>query len=62
VTSSRSFIPQQNSVFIILLGHSICFGCQAHPSSGVHKTVTTASDTVHPPPSNVAKLCHVGGR
>jgi len=22
-------------------------GCQPHPSSGVHKTVTTASDTVH---------------
>ena len=25
--------------------HSTCFGCQPHPSSGVHKTVTTASGT-----------------
>jgi len=33
-----------------------------HPSSGVHKTVTTASDTVQLPPSKVANLCHVGGR
>ena len=33
-----------------------------HPSSGVHKTVTTPSDTVQLPPSNVANLCHVGGR
>jgi len=33
-----------------------------HPSSGVHKTVTTASGTVQLPPSNVAKLGHVGGR
>ena len=35
----------QNSLFIILQVHSTCFGCQPHPSSGVHKTVTTASDT-----------------
>ena len=27
--------------------HSTCFGCQPHPSSGVHKTVTTASGTGH---------------
>jgi len=33
----------QSSLFIILQVHSICFGCQSHPSSGVHKTVTTAS-------------------
>jgi len=32
----------QSSLFIILQVHSICFGCQPHPSSGVHKTVTTA--------------------
>ena len=38
----------QSSLFIILQVHSTCFGCQPHPSSGVHKTVTTAS--------NVAKL------
>ena len=25
---------------------STCFGCQLHPSSGVHKTVTTAFGTV----------------
>ena len=33
----------QNSLFIILKVHSTCFGCQPHPSSGAHKTVTTAS-------------------
>ena len=27
--------------------HSTCFGCQTHPSSGLHKTVTTASGTGH---------------
>ena len=37
----------QNSLFIILQVHSTCFGCQTHPSSGVHKTVTTASGTGH---------------
>jgi len=26
----------QNSPFIILQVHSTCFGCQPHPSSGVH--------------------------
>ena len=31
----------QSSVFIILQVHSTCFGCQPHPSSGVHKTLTT---------------------
>ena len=35
----------QNSLFIILQVHSTCFGCQPHPSSGVHETVTTASGT-----------------
>ena len=49
----------QSSLFTILQVHSICFGCQLHPSSGVHKTVTTASGTDHIfvqlPPSNVAK-------
>jgi len=25
--------------FILLQDHSTCFGCRAHPSSGVHKTV-----------------------
>ena len=37
----------QSSLFIILQVHSTCFGCQPHPSSGVHKTVTTASGTGH---------------
>ena len=37
----------QSSLFIILRVHSTCIGCQPHPSSGVHKTVTTASDTGH---------------
>ena len=35
----------QSSLFIILQVHSTCFGCQPQPSSGVHKTVTTASGT-----------------
>ena len=37
----------QNSLFIILQVHSTCFGCLTHPSSGVHRTVTTASGTGH---------------
>jgi len=37
----------QNSLFIILQVQSTCFGCQTHPSLGVHKTVTTASGTGH---------------
>ena len=37
----------QSSLFIILQVHSKCFGCLPHPSSGVHKTVTTASGTGH---------------
>jgi len=45
----------QSSLFIILQVHST-FGCQPHPSSGIHKTVTTASGTVKLPPSNMAKL------
>ena len=52
----------QNSLFITLQVHSTCFGCQPHPSSGVHKTVTTASGTIQLPLSNVAKVGHVGGK
>ena len=37
----------QSSLFITLQVHSTCFGCQQHPSSGEHKTVTTASGTGH---------------
>jgi len=46
----------QSSLSIILQVHCTCFGCQPHSSSGVYKTVTTASGTVQLPPSNVAKL------
>jgi len=34
----------QSSLFLILQVHYKRFGCQPHPSSGVHKTVTTASN------------------
>jgi hypothetical protein len=37
----------QSSQFIILQVHSTCFGYQPHPSSGLYKTVTTASGTGH---------------
>jgi len=37
----------QSSLFIILQVHSTCFGCQPHPSSRVHKTITTSSNTGH---------------
>ena len=37
----------KSSLFIILQVHSTCFACQLHLSSGVHKTVTTASGTGH---------------
>jgi len=43
-------------LFIILQVHSTCFGYQPHPSSAVHKTVTTASGTVQLPPSSLATL------
>jgi hypothetical protein len=46
----------QSSLFIILRVLSTCFGCLPQLSSGVHKTVTTASGTLQLPPSNVAKL------
>ena len=39
---------QQYTVwFILLQSHSTCFGCPQYPSSGVLKTVTAASGTVH---------------
>ena len=37
----------QSGLFIILQVHPTCFGCQPHPSLGVHKTVTTASGNGH---------------
>ena len=36
----------QSSLFVIPQVHSTCFGCQPHPSSGAHKTLTAASGTV----------------
>jgi len=33
--------------FILLHDHSTCFGCVSHPSSGIHKTVVTATGTTH---------------
>ena len=59
----RVAIP--SSLFIILQVHSTCFGCQPHPSSGVHIIVTAASGTGHVfvrlPPSNVAKFATLEG-
>ena len=46
----------QSSLFIILQVHFTYFGYQTNPSSGVHRTVTTASGTVQLPLSNMAKL------
>ena len=37
----------QSSLFIILQVHSTYFGYQPHPSSGVHKTLNTATGTSH---------------
>ena len=37
----------QSSLFIIPQVHCTCFRCQPHPSSGLHKTVTTASCIGH---------------
>ena len=55
---------KHKTVYLLFCKFSTCFGCQPHPSSGVHKTVTTASGTGHIffaqlPPSNVAKLALV---
>ena len=56
----------QSSLFIILQVNSTCFGCQPHPSLGVHKTVTTASGTGHifcaATSLHLGQVGHVGGR
>ena len=56
----------QSSQSIILQVHSTCFGCQPHSSSGVHKTVTTASGTGHIFCAATAlqrgQVGHVGGK
>jgi len=40
---------QYKAVYLLFckFTHSTCFECQPHPSSGVHKTLTTASGTGH---------------
>ena len=43
----RSNKMQQYAGIYLLQNHSTCFGCPSHLSSGVHKTVTAASGTVH---------------
>ena len=41
----RSSKLQQYAGVYLLQNHSTCFGCQSHPSSGVHKALTAASGT-----------------
>jgi len=38
---------QEYAVIYLLYNYSTCFGCQSHPSSGIHKTVIAASSTGH---------------
>jgi len=38
---------QQYAAVYLLQNYSTFFGCQSHPSSGVHQTVTAASGTGH---------------
>ena len=53
----------QSSLFTILQVHSTSFECQPHPSSGVHKTVTTASGNRHNfCAATSLQRGHVGGR
>ena len=52
----------QSGLFIILQVHCTCFGCQPHPSSGVHKTVTTASGTCAAASLQRGQLGHFGER
>ena len=51
---------EQYAGIYLLQYHCTCFGCCPHPSSGVHKTVVTATGTSHMivqlPHCNVAKL------
>ena len=43
----RSNKMQQHAGIYLLENHSTCFGCPSDPSSGVHKTGTTASGAGH---------------
>jgi len=51
------------SLYILLQNHSTCFGCRTHSSSGVYKTVVTATGTSHMivqlPQSEVANLAMI---
>ena len=38
---------EKNAGVCLLQNYSTCFGCLSHPSSGLHQTVTAASDTGH---------------
>jgi len=42
--------------------HFTCFGCQPHPSSGVHKTVTTATGTGEATSLQRGQVDRFGGR
>ena len=59
---------QQYAGIYLLQNYSTCFRCPSHPSSGVHKTVTTASGTgpITYPANNLPpawlNLGHAGGR
>jgi len=52
----------QIGLFIILQVHSTCFGCQPHPSSGVHKTVAKASGICAATSLQRSQLDRVGRR
>ena len=43
--------------YLFTAKHSTCFGCVSHPLSGVHKTVTAASDTGHNVRATTFRLC-----
>ena len=47
---------QHKAVYLLFCKFTLRVSGVTRPSSGVHKTVTTASATVQLPPSNVATL------
>jgi len=49
-------------ISILLQSHSTCFGCPQHPSSGVLKTVSTASSAGHIGSATSVQHGHVGGK
>ena len=58
--NQRDVTVRSQFYFILMQDYSTSFGCYPHPSSGVHKIVTTVSGTCHISlqltSSNVAKL------